>query len=405
MQVQNLTILLVDDDSNERDGVHFLIKREEFPLTVLEAPNGKRALDIIRTRNVDILFTDVKMPYMDGLELSAVIHEEFPEIKIIIFSAYSEFEYAKKAMEAKAVNYLLKPIDVQEFSKVLTVAINQCCEEKLLVEQRKQRMQADKTLRWINLLTGKQVVTSETLDILKKQGYPIEEKITLLHMETQGDYFSASEPEVMDCLTACVNGQYVYVNMYPNSSFVILFGYHTKQELREVCEYMKACTEETDISFLVDDVSFTLGGLSQRVWKIEEIRRQMVVWNADILFLSDLTELMNSGFSEVETIWAQTSRAILSRNKTIVLSYVNDLLDSMASHNLLNPSTINSDRTSCKIDIDSVFSFKSGLESYLSSLGVSLQSNYAEHRIYYCEKTDDGWLISNIEKSAIAATN
>lgn len=171
MQVQNLTILLVDDDSNERDGVHFLIKREEFPLTVLEAPNGKRALDIIRTRNVDILFTDVKMPYMDGLELSAVIHEEFPEIKIIIFSAYSEFEYAKKAMEAKAVNYLLKPIDVQEFSKVLTVAINQCCEEKLLVEQRKQRMQADKTLRWINLLTGKQVVTSETLDILKKQGY------------------------------------------------------------------------------------------------------------------------------------------------------------------------------------------------------------------------------------------
>lgn len=72
---------------------------------------------------------------------------------------------------------------------------------------------------------------------------------------------------------------------------------------------------------------------------------------------------------------------------------------------LWNPSTINSDRTSCKIDIDSVFTFKSGLESYLSSLGVSLQSNYAEHRIYYCEKTDDGWLISNIEKSAIAATN
>ena len=69
MDKQNLTILLVDDDFNERSGVRFLIEREQFPLTILEAPNGKRALELMQTNAVDILFTDIKMPYMDGLEL------------------------------------------------------------------------------------------------------------------------------------------------------------------------------------------------------------------------------------------------------------------------------------------------------------------------------------------------
>lgn len=340
MQNQDLTILLVDDDFNEREGVHFLIEREKFPLTILEAPNGKRALDIIRETKIDILFTDVKMPYMDGLELSAIVHEEFPETKIIIFSAYGEFQYAKKAMEAKAVDYLLKPIDVQEFNKVLSLTIRRCAEERLLAEQRKQRIQADKTLRWINLLTGKQSVTADTVELLKKQGYPVEENITLIHMETREDFFSVFEPEVTDCLTDCVRGRYVYVNLYPNSSFVVLFGQRTKQDFEEICQRLNSCTEEAEIAFFIDDVPCELSGLAQRVRKIEDIRRQMFVWNTETLFFSDLAELMNSGFSDVEMIWGQASRAILSRNKTIILSHVNDLLDSMSRHNLLSAAYI-----------------------------------------------------------------
>lgn len=340
MQNKSLRILLVDDDHNERDGLRFLIEREKYPLSIIEASNGKRALEIIREEQIDILLADIRMPYMDGLELSAIVHDEFPETKIIIFSAYGEFEYAKKAMEAKAVSYLLKPINVQEFNKVILKTISSCREEKMLAEQRKQRIQADKTLRWINLLTGKQSVTAETIEVLKKQGYPIEDKITLLHMETQGDFFSASEPEITDCLTDYVQGRYVYVNMYPNSSYVVLFGDRSRQELQLICEHLNTCAEETEIAFFVDDVPFDLTELAQRVRKIEDIRRQMFIWNAETVFLSDLSELMDNGFSDVEMLWGQTTRAILSRNKTIILSHVNDLLDSMASHNLLSAAYI-----------------------------------------------------------------
>ena len=52
----------------------------------------------------------------------------------------------------------------------------------------------------------------------------------------------------------------------------------------------------------------------------------MFIWNAETVFLSDLSELMDNGFSDVEMLWGQTTRAILSRNKTIILSHVNDLL-------------------------------------------------------------------------------
>lgn len=139
-------ILLVDDDANERGGVQFLIHRGKMPLEVREAPNGKRALDMIRAEPVDILFTDVKMPYMDGLELADIVSREYPNIKIIVFSAYGEFEYAKRAMKANAVTYLLKPIDINEFETVMKNTIRQCEEEAIALQQRRNTESID--LQW-----------------------------------------------------------------------------------------------------------------------------------------------------------------------------------------------------------------------------------------------------------------
>lgn len=124
-------ILLVDDDRNERSGVRFLIEREHLPLEILEASNGKHALEVLQNEHIDILFTDVKMPYMDGLELSGIVCEKYPDVKIIIFSAYGEFEYAQKAMEARAVSYLLKPVEIDQFYHVLNKVITSCHERNV----------------------------------------------------------------------------------------------------------------------------------------------------------------------------------------------------------------------------------------------------------------------------------
>ena len=81
--------------------------------------------------------------------------------------------------------------------------------------------------------------------------------------------------------------------------------------------------------------------------------------------------------------------------------YLNNELAISSVSVIWNPNTINYDRTVCKVDIDSVFQFSAGSDSYLKALGVELNTNYIEHRLYYCEKIDDSWKITNIEKSSL----
>jgi len=199
-------------------------------------------------------------------------------------------------------------------------------------------------------------------------------------METQGDFFSVSEPEVMDCLTDYVQGRYVYVNMYPNSSYVVLFGDRSRVELQQVCEHLNTCAEETEIAFFVDDVPFDLSDLAQRVRKIEDIRRQMFIWNAETVFLSDLSELMDNGFSDVEMLWGQTTRAILSRNKTIILSHVNDLLDIFAENGIALPKTFDEYIAVCKQFQDlGIKPLSAGLKSWEPMLKNSMAFVTAEY--------------------------
>lgn len=112
-----ITILIADDEKLERNGIKFLLKREQEELEILEAINGKDAAGILQKKQVDILFSDIKMPYMTGLELAKAARELQPEIEIVIFSGYNDFSYAKEALHYGVVDYVLKPVDPGEFHK------------------------------------------------------------------------------------------------------------------------------------------------------------------------------------------------------------------------------------------------------------------------------------------------
>ena len=112
-----ITILIVDDEKLERRGIRFLLKREEGEFQILEATNGKDALGVLESNHVDILFSDVKMPYMNGLELTKAVREDHPDMEIVIFSGYNDFSYAREALRYGVVDYVLKPVDPEEFHK------------------------------------------------------------------------------------------------------------------------------------------------------------------------------------------------------------------------------------------------------------------------------------------------
>ena len=135
-----LTILIADDEKLERNGIKFLLKREKEEFQILEAVNGKDALGVLASHHIDLLLTDVKMPYMNGLELSAHVKENYPEVEIVIFSGYNDFTYAREALRYGVVDYVLKPVDPEEFHKTMS-RVTEHIRERMADRERQDRQE------------------------------------------------------------------------------------------------------------------------------------------------------------------------------------------------------------------------------------------------------------------------
>lgn len=114
-------VLLVDDEVLVREAISENIRWNELGYQLAGCcQNGKEAMEFMEKHAVDLVLTDICMPYMDGMELSEFIYNNFPETNIIIFSGFDDFEYAKKAIKYNVEEYLLKPVTAFELSEVLT---------------------------------------------------------------------------------------------------------------------------------------------------------------------------------------------------------------------------------------------------------------------------------------------
>lgn len=115
-----LKVFLVEDETVIREGLRDRIPWEQYGYRFVgEAADGEVALPLIRKTRPDVLITDIKMPFMDGLSLSRIVREEFPKTKILIISGYDDFEYAREAISIGVDQYILKPVTRMSLRKVL----------------------------------------------------------------------------------------------------------------------------------------------------------------------------------------------------------------------------------------------------------------------------------------------
>ena len=104
-------VLLVDDEILVREAISAKIEWGHLGFELVgDCENGKAAIEFLKENPVDVVLTDICMPYLDGMGLSKYIYENMPQTRIIIFSGYSDFEYAKQAIQYKVAEYLLKPV-------------------------------------------------------------------------------------------------------------------------------------------------------------------------------------------------------------------------------------------------------------------------------------------------------
>ena len=130
-----MKVFLVDDEIVIREGIRESFPWDETPYSLVgEAPDGEMALPIIRDTNPDIVITDIKMPFMDGLELCRILRAQMPWIGIIVLSGYDEFEYARQCIKLGVREYLLKPINAADLREALDKVSNQLSEERKTLE-------------------------------------------------------------------------------------------------------------------------------------------------------------------------------------------------------------------------------------------------------------------------------
>lgn len=114
--MRKIRLVIADDQVLFRKGLAALIEKEEDLELIAEADNGQELLDRLRPMPVapDVAIVDMHMPVMNGVELNDILHQEFPEIKVVILSVYDQERFISKMIEAGASGYLIKNTEVEE---------------------------------------------------------------------------------------------------------------------------------------------------------------------------------------------------------------------------------------------------------------------------------------------------
>lgn len=115
------SVMLVDD---EEEVIQIIMKKLDWASMGFRiagyAHNGAEALELAEECQPDVVMTDIKMPYMDGMELCSHIRREYPAMKIVLFTGFDEFEYAKEAVHLEVEEYILKPVNSVELINIFT---------------------------------------------------------------------------------------------------------------------------------------------------------------------------------------------------------------------------------------------------------------------------------------------
>jgi YesN/AraC family two-component response regulator len=172
-------ICVVDDESAVRSGIIYKLNSLKKNVEVFDTGFGYSAFNLIMSIRPDVVITDILMPELDGLELLRQIKHHLPATRVVLLSGYSEFEYARKALEHGAMNYLLKPVDPAKLLELIMIVEQ---EEKNKLDHDFHRhiahlseqsgvvdvLEIGQTELWFDTNTPKRILLNWELDNLKR---------------------------------------------------------------------------------------------------------------------------------------------------------------------------------------------------------------------------------------------
>jgi two-component system response regulator YesN len=214
------SVFLVDDEPIVLEGIRTKIDWESAGFTFAgEATDGEIALSMIHEIKPDILITDIKMPFMDGLELSRLVKKEMPGIRIVVLSGYDDFNYAREAISIGVEEYILKPVSEESLMEELRKLADSVRAERRDDEAKIKYMRDREEIRmleqqkFLHDMIGGKLSIQDSLTLGKELGIDIAAEfysVVLMHVfsgkgENNIDAYSVTKEEIYSRVKAIYN--------------------------------------------------------------------------------------------------------------------------------------------------------------------------------------------------------
>lgn len=167
--MKKLRVLLVDDEIMIREGFKRLFDWEAHDCEVIgEAADGMEALNQIDVLNPDIVIMDINIPIMNGLKVIKLSRMKHPEIAFVIVSGYDDFSYCREALRLQITDYILKPVNYDEFGKCIDNLKISLFQQRIS-EEKELKRQASRTILGITRYLQKNLSQEISLSILSEE--------------------------------------------------------------------------------------------------------------------------------------------------------------------------------------------------------------------------------------------
>ena len=271
-------ILIVDDEIRERNGIEKLIRRYQYELEIYQASDGKEALRIMEKINMDILLTDIKMPAMTGIELIEQVHKNGWNPVCVIYSAYGEFEYARNAIALGVMQYLLKPIKLDEFQELFHKVMELCAEkdrQKSENEMLKKMLKTDEDTKFYrHLLKYLEMEKTDYAEEAKKKIFDGRERIPAI-LSSYSSLFSRYWENYESDLKKLFGEEVVIINKDDTQTLLLIDRevMKTARKTEEKCEELISVSRrkyQSEIFIVVGGVCRTPEDLRMEYHRISE---------------------------------------------------------------------------------------------------------------------------------------
>lgn len=273
-------ILIVDDERREREGIECLIHKFQYPLEVVQAQNGEEALSLFEKMEIDILLTDIKMPFMTGIELIERIRKRGYTPFCIIFSAYGEFEYAQNAISLGVIQYLLKPILLDDFNALFTKVCRLCVERQKKKEEQENELKETNNRKKLdsfrNVLVYLESDTNENDGINVLEDFFAETTYRMIMLSGYSFLFSIQWQELKNDLKKIIGTESLIINMNDMQVLLVIPSQWDEgdKHIKSCCEKIIKISKENyqfDVFMVISPVCDTFAMMKMEYKKIHDI--------------------------------------------------------------------------------------------------------------------------------------